>query len=317
MTVTDDQVDTHTEEPGTVNPTDVLGDDDAAEGPLEAEGAAKPRRKIDLLIPGLILTVLGLTLVLFFAYALSFSGFKEQRAQRQMLNIFTTPAGAVPLSGKLPPDGTPAAVLRIPKIHLHQIVLQGSGPAQTAKGPGLMTGTARPGTIGNAVIIGRSVTGGKPFADLHELKVGDRLSLASGLGKFHYRVAKTGYAKPGQIDPASPVNHAELTLVTANAPLSNNIQYYVVARQTTAPGAAAKPHHKPTTIELGLAGDPHAVLPSILLGLVYLAALIGTVIAYRRFRSKALVIYVLTTPIILALAFWWFQNLYLLLPSSM
>ena len=314
MTVTDDHVETTTAD---ASSAEVLGHDDGSDGPLDREETKKPRRKVDLLVPGLILTVLGLTLVLFFAYALSFSGFKEKRAQRQMLNVFTTPAGAVPLSGKLPADGTPAAVLTISKIHLDQIVVQGSGPAQTANGPGLMTGTARPGTIGNAVIIGRSLTGGKPFANLHELKVGDKLTLASGLGKFHYKVSKTGYAKPGQIDPASPVNHAELTLVTANDPLSNNIQYFVVARQTTAPGVATKPHHKPTTIQLGLAGDPNALVPSILLGLLYVAGLVATVLAYRRYRSKALVIYILTTPIILAIAFWWFQNLYLLLPSSM
>ena len=277
-----------------------------------------PRRKVDLLVPGLVLTVLGLTLVLFFAYALSFSGFKEQRAaQRQLLNIFTTPQGAVPLSGKLPPNGAPAAILSIPEIHVHQVVLQGSAPAQTAQGPGIMTGTARPGTIGNAVIIGRSLTGGAPFGQLKHLTVGDKLTLASGLGKFSYVVIKHGTAHPGQIDPASPVNHPELTLVTADAPLSSNVQYYVVARQLTAPGAAARPHVKPKTVELGLAGDPNAVLPTILIGILYLALLAGTVVAYRRYRSQVLVIYLLTTPIILAAAFWWFQTAYLLLPSSM
>lgn len=317
MTVTDDQLDTDNGPvPQVPVPSDGFFEHEADEV-LDHDVPVKRRRKIDLLVPGLILTVLGLTLVLFFAYVLSFTGFKEQRAQRQMLNIFTTKAGAVPLSGKLPANGTPAAILTIQKIDLHQVVLQGSSPAETANGPGLMTGTARPGTIGNAVIIGRSTTGGKPFGRLKELKVGATMTLASGLGKFHYVVIKTGYARPGQIDPASPVSKPELTLVTASKPLSNNIQYYVVARQTTTPGAAPKPHTKPSTIELGLAGDPHAVVPSILLGLLYVAALIGTVMAYRRARSKALVIYVLTTPIILAIAFWWFQNLYLLLPSSM
>ena len=51
---------------------DVTADD---EQPPEEVAAPKARRRVDLLIPGLVLTVLGLTLVLFFAYALSFSGF--------------------------------------------------------------------------------------------------------------------------------------------------------------------------------------------------------------------------------------------------
>jgi len=298
-------------------PTDV---EESTDVDSTIDVVSEPRRRwrrFDLLVPGLVLTVLGLTLVLFFAYALSFSGFKAERAQRQLLNDFTSAAGAVPLSGKLPPNGAPAAILTINKIHVRQVVLQGSAPAQTAQGPGLMTGTARPGTIGNAVIIGRSLTGGAPFGNLRNLKVGDKLTLASGLGRFRYVVTAHGTARPGQIDPASPVNHPELTLVTADAPLSSDVQYYVVARQLTAPGAAARPHQKPTTIELGLAGDPDAVLPSILIGLVYLALLAGTTIAYRRYRSQVLVIYLLTTPIILAAAFWWFQTAYLLLPSSM
>jgi sortase A len=201
-------------------------------------------------------------------------------------------------------------------VGLHVVVIQGSTASDTVKGPGLITGTARPGTIGNAVIIGRATTAGAPFGKLKDLKPGAKVLLSSGLGKFYYVITKTAIARPGEKSPASPVNHAQLTLITADSPLSNSNLYYVVARQTTAPGADAKPKVKPPLNALGTVGDTSRLIPAIILGLLYVICIVGTVVAYRRRREQAIAIYVLTTPIILAVALLWFQNLYLLLPSS-
>jgi len=291
---------------------EVIPDDEEA----VSEEAASPRPRRNLLIPGLIVTVLGLSLVLFFVYAFTFTNLKQARAQRQLLNVFTTPAGAVPLSGKLPAAGSPAAVLAIPAIGVHQVVVQGTTASETALGPGVMTQAARPGTIGNAVIVGRRSTSGAPFAKLSRLVKGDTITLASGLGRFRYEVIRIGVARPGQLDPASPVNRAQLTLMTEEAPLSTS-STYVVAKQLTAPGVAVKPTHKPSSADLGVAGDPSAMLPSVLLGLLYGLCMVATVIAYRRFRSHVWTVYVLSTPILLALALWWFENLYLILPATL
>ena len=280
-------------------------------------GVSAPRMKHNFIVPGLILTVIGLSLILFLAYVLFFTTLRQERSQHQLLNVFTTPAGAVPLSGKLPANGTPAAVLSIPSIQVHQLVLQGTTAVETAQGPGLLTQAARPGTIGNAVIIGRKATAAAPFAKLNQLRTGDSVYLVSGLGKFHYIVIRSGVATPGQIDPASPVNRPQLTLVTSENPLGSSNLFYVVARQLSKPGATAKVHRPPTATELGLAGYPGAVAPSILLGLLYALLITATAVSYRRYRANTWTIYILTTPIILAVALWWFENLYLLLPASM
>jgi sortase A len=274
-------------------------------------------RGAKMLAAGLVLSVVGLTLVLFFVYVFVFTGIRASRAQHQLLEVFTTPAGAVPLSGKQPPNGYPAAVLTIPAIKVRQLVLQGSTAAQTAQGPGIMSQAARPGTIGNAVIVGRRTTAGGPFAHLDELKVGDRIELASGLGKFTFVVRHSGTATPGRLSPATPVNRPQLTLVTASSTSGGTGLFYVVAKQQTAPGVAAKPRQKPTAADLGLSGDPAAVMPSIVLGVLYVALIAASVLAYLRFRRQVWTVYVLTTPIILAAALWWFGYLYLLLPSTM
>jgi LPXTG-site transpeptidase (sortase) family protein len=288
----------------------------------DLEGAEEPTRDVEKLrsrlqTAGTVLVAVGVTLVLFLGYLFWFTGIKAARAQHELLNEFTSTQAAIPLSGKLPPNGAPAAVLTIPEIGVHQVVVQGSGPSQTADGPGLMTGTARPGTIGNAVIVGRRYTGGAPFGKLDRLVRGDRFTLAAGLGKLSYVVTKTGTVTPGHLDPASPVNHPQLTIVTNGSSFASNELYYVVARQLTVPGVAGKPRHRPALVELGLTGDTSALVPALLLGVLYVGFVTGTVIAYRRRRDQSWTVYLLTTPIILALALEWFSFLYLLLPSSL
>ncbi|CAB4827188.1 MAG: sortase [Actinobacteria bacterium] len=299
--------------------TVVEGDGDLGDGDVEEvseDHEKKPRRRIDLLVPGLIITVLGLSLILFVVYVFAFTNLKEARAQRQLLNVFTTPAGAVPLSGQLPPDGAPAAILTIPSLDIKEVVVQGSSATQTALGPGLMTQAARPGTIGNAVILGRRTTSGAPFKNLSNLQKGQGFTIASGLGSFNYVVTRTGTVQAGAQDPASPVNKAQVTLMTSSEPYGATGTTYVVARQTNTPGAAEKPKYQPANYQRGLSGDPAAIPASIILGVLYVLAIIATVLAYRRYRHSIWTVYVLSTPILLAIAFWWFQNLYLLLPAT-
>ena len=132
---------------------------DAADGTDEEKGTDDLRRTI-----GLTLLTLGLCLLLFLAYLFSFTTLQQERKQRQMLNVFTTTAGAVTLSGAIPSEGNPLAVLTIPALHLEQVVVQGTSPTDLAAGPGAMPHTALLGTKGNAVIAGRRYTSGSPFA---------------------------------------------------------------------------------------------------------------------------------------------------------
>ena len=285
-------------------------------GDLEESEPKRQRRPIDWLVVGAVLTTLGLSLVLFLVYVFAFTNFQEARAQRQLLNAFTTSQGVVPLSGKLPADGLPTAVLTIPTLNLSKVAVQGTSSKETAQGPGVMSQAARPGTIGNAVIIGRRSTSGAPFAKLNTLRSGDKIKIASGLGVFHYVVVHSGVVTPGQKDPASPVNRPLLTLMTAENPGGNSSKYYVVARLVGGPGAAPKPTTKPTASALGSTGDASAVVPSIILGILYLLCIAGTIVAYKRNRANFWTVYIISTPIVLALALFWFEHLYLLLPAT-
>jgi len=288
--------------------------DEEAEVTREDEAAAKRPRHTRLTL-GLSFLTLGLCLLLFVAYVFTFTGLQEQRKQRQMLNVFTTAEGAVTLTGALPKDGGPAAVLTIPSLHLRQVVVQGTTPSDLTGGPGTMTNAARLGTKGNAVILGRHFTGGTPFATLDKLKKGATIVVITSLGKFTYTVTTplTTVAN-GEKDPASPTEAPGLTLITASSITGG--REYVRASLSSEPAAAKKPTVKPSPAELGVAGQPGQLLPTIIWGLLLAVALGLSFSAYRRWRSHIVVVYVLSTPIVLGVALVFYSHFYLLLPST-
>ena len=137
----------------------------------------------------------------------------------------------------------------------------------------------------------------------------------TSLGRYVYHVLGVGTTRPGQRDPTSPNRHPRLTLVTSNP--SGNGRLYVVAALRTAPNRLPIPRHPPTAAERGLSGDSAAVVPSILWGLLLGAAFGVTFYAYWRFRGRHWSVYLLSTPVLLAITFVWYGNLIRLLPGTM
>ena len=113
-------------------------------------------------------------------------------------------AGLATLTGHIPPEGKAVAILDIPEIHLDQVVVEGTSATDLTAGPGLMPGSALPGTPGNTVIAGRRYLYGKPFSALGSLKRGETLQIVSSYGTFTYRVLGTHVVEPGQLDPVAP-----------------------------------------------------------------------------------------------------------------
>ena len=283
-------------------------------GEFDHADRVRDRRRLRLTI-GLTLITLGLALVLFLAYLFAFTSLQAQRKQRQLLNVFTTPAGAVALSGALPKAGAPTAILTIPAIGLDQVVVQGTSPVDLAGGPGAMPQTARLGTKGNAVIAGRRFTAGAPFARLDELKRGDKIKVVTGLGSFKYRlIHPAAEVAVGDEDPASPTRRSQLTLLTSSS-MTGGGRTFVVAKLMSSPASAARPVHPPTAAELGVAGQAGAQASAIVWGILLIMSLVASIIAYQRSRGKVLMVYVLTTPIVLAIALMFYSQLYKLLPS--
>jgi len=104
--------------------------------------------------------------------------------------------------------------IKIPKIGLEQIVINGTGTDALKNGPGHYPSTPNPGAKGNVAIAGHRVTYTHPFNRLDELKSGDDIVLESLKYIYTYRVSYFKTLDPKDVSELKPVDKAVLTLTT-------------------------------------------------------------------------------------------------------
>ncbi|MGZ4710268.1 MAG: sortase [Acidimicrobiales bacterium] len=302
---------------------------DETEGP---PGVPMSRRRLAFFAGAWVLMVLVcLTLVLYKLEPL----FVEQ-TQDQLLASYRTKISnaanegnglpGISVATKAPESGAPVAILEIGALRLRQVVVEGSTPSQTQKGPGHVVGTAGPGQPGNSVVLARRAMFGGPFADLTRLQQGDEILVTTTQGQSVYEVdtvdtrtvvapaltstansSLTGLTATGgtagavadsTIDTETlfgPSDDDRLTLVTSDsaAPWSSTRAVVVVAKLDGKPFPPT-PQGGRTDSQTGLSGDPsaRAAVALALLGLGASAA--AAIFLYR--RSSARAAYLLTTP---------------------
>ena len=154
--------------------------------------------------------------------------------------------------------GTPIALLRIPRIHVSEVVAEGTNSAQTLRGPGHLPATPLPGQLGNAVVIGRHSTGGAPFGSLGSLKPGDHFSFVVYSGTVTYRVlsVRTYHASDMSIfgtQHAAGKNINTATLITSTSMFDSNRRLAVVGQLQGTPAGFTPGHIAPNDSDLGLA----------------------------------------------------------------
>ena len=101
--------------------------------------------------------------------------------------------------------------LSIPRIHLNVVVLEGASRHSLLLGPGHLTRTAAPGTIGNAVIAGHRDTF---FRHVHSLRYGDDIYVLRGGKQYHYVVFRKKIVEANDLSVLQPTPYGELTLIT-------------------------------------------------------------------------------------------------------
>jgi sortase A len=285
---------------------------------LVAMGGGVDRRRPPLVENiGLGLTLAAVVLVLFVAYVFGWSNLQESHNQQKLFAAFARGANTDAYHGKVAPNGSPVAVLQIPSIGLKKIVVEGTTAADLQQGPGVMPSAPFPGTGGEAVIAGRDVTFGGVFGSIDRLKAGDTVETVDYLGTFKYVVTKTFVVASGQSLPVVKSNLGSLALVTSAGSIPPSGLYVVQAKLDGTP--VKGPSHTPAPLnasELSLGGDSGAILPTLAWGIGLVLAILLTVVAYRR-SGRSVLIYVLSTPILLPLAIFTFQNAARLLPATM
>jgi sortase A len=134
--------------------------------------------------------------------------------------------------------------LRIPKIGLNKVVVQGTDEAVSLKkGPGHYTETPLPGRTGNWTvgIAGHRTTYGAPFRRINELKKGNKIVFAVPYGRFTYEVEKTKIVDAGYTQAFVPQGKDKIVL-TACHPLYSAAQRILVygRLKTTEPAGGGK-----------------------------------------------------------------------------
>jgi sortase A len=190
---------------------------------------------------------LGTLILLFLAYQLVGTNLVTGRQQKALASeVKEEWATGV---AEAPVLGNGMALIKIPKIGVDAVVVEGVEVEDLKKGPGHYPDTALPGQLGNMVISGHRTTYGAPFYRLDELKPGDEITIFDARGPYTYRVTESKIVLPTEIGVIAPSSDARLTLTTCHPRFSAAKRLIVVAQlegtptglQTTDPGAGVLP----------------------------------------------------------------------------
>jgi sortase A len=115
------------------------------------------------------------------------------------------------------PVGDSLTRIRIPKIGVDTIVVEGTTQSALRAGAGHYRQTPLPCNGGNVAIAGHRVTYGKPFTDLEKLAVGDEVFLDTPVGGCTYRITAAPFpVDPSDVSVVAPTTDPELTLTTCH-----------------------------------------------------------------------------------------------------
>ena len=179
--------------------------------------------------PGGRRAVSVLSVVLFLAGALMFgypvgTDLYSRFHQGQLHQQFGDPQAGQQYRQNRVPVGDGLTRLRIPKIGLDVLVVQGTTAPALRAGAGHYADTPLPGQPGNVGIAGHRTTYGRPFNRLDELQPGDTVELQTPFDVYTYRALDPfgGHANPWVVLPTSyevlgqDVQGSFLTLTTCH-----------------------------------------------------------------------------------------------------
>ncbi len=262
------------------------------------------------------LRVFAAAVVAFVVFALWLSGLAQARSQVGLQRRFRAELASAqaPVGGAIP-AGAPVAIVEIPRLHLHEAVVEGARSGQLREGPGHVVGTPLPGQPGNAVLAGRRTIYGAPFRHLSALRRGDSITVTTGQGRAKYRVV--GVVELASSDGSFVQDHADnrLTLFTSASRWTASSRLVVSATLVGDPFPATALRRALDPDGLGLTGERSAV-PYALVWLELLAvAALMTVFAASRWSKMTT--WVVFTPVLAAALWLFFENAARLLPATL
>jgi sortase A len=126
--------------------------------------------------------------------------------------------------------GDPVAILKIPRMKLDMVVVEGVDPPTLTKGPGHYQGTSYPWEDqGRVAIAGHRTTYLHPFWSLDALRRGDLIRLDTEFGRFDYRVTRWRVVLPSDTWVLEQTEEPTLVLTACTPRFSGSHRLVVFA----------------------------------------------------------------------------------------
>jgi sortase A len=87
--------------------------------------------------------------------------------------------------------GEPIGRIRIPRVGLNMVLVNGTDEDTLKRGPGRYLGSFMPGEGQLVYVAGHRTTYAAPFSDIDALRPGDRVTLEVPYGRFEYRIERS------------------------------------------------------------------------------------------------------------------------------
>jgi sortase A len=167
--------------------------------------------------------VLFLAGAVMFAYPVGTDLYSDYR-QDELQETFASPEVAQAYRERRIPVGDGLTTLRIPKLGVEVLVVEGTTPAALRAGAGHYLETPLPGEPGNVGVAGHRTTYGRPLNRMDELRPGDVVELETPFEIFTYRAMEpfAGHPNPWIVAPTQydvvgqDVEGSFLTLTTCH-----------------------------------------------------------------------------------------------------
>ena len=206
-----------------------------AGGPVVA--ALRRHRWLRLALSGLSVALLaGAVGVLGYP---AYTNFYQDRKQAQLEQQLASPELKQAYQQGTVGEGDGLTRIKIPKIGLDMVVVQGTTSSALRAGAGHYPETPLPCQPGNVGIAGHRTTYGRPFHHLDKMAVGDEIILETPVGSCTYHVARAPFVvAPTDITVVGPTDVPTLTLTTCHPKGSARQRLIVQATLVSAPTQA-------------------------------------------------------------------------------
>jgi sortase A len=136
-------------------------------------------------------------------------------------------------------EGEAIARLRIARLGLNVVVVNGTDPNDLRRGPGRHLETFMPGERELVYIAGHRTTYGAPFSDIDDLRPGDRVVVEVPYGTFEYRVTGHRIVDQYELSVLRTKHREELALQACHPRFFASQRYIVYASPVRATAPAS------------------------------------------------------------------------------